>query len=165
MLGACATGAEELLPIPASIRGASRVDAVEVTVRGAAVAAVAATDERTKPDAPSVTPFRQMLARTVETAAHDAGLTAGRPLKLLVEIDELAIPGAGGALLGRRDRLAGSVFVTDAASGEPLGHLYVDVVNANGGLVRLALRGGNVREALAEEFARRVADALGGRKR
>lgn len=170
-LAGCAAQSEELLPIPASVRGASRVDAVEVKIRATAAAAVAALDQKAatsgaSTDAPAAgQPFRQLLADSVDKAARDRGLRSGRALKLIVEVDEIEVAETAAALFGRSDRLAGSVFVADAATGEPLGQLYVDVVNTNAGLSGLALRGGGVREALAREFAAHVARALGGRRR
>ena len=62
----------------------------------------------------------------------------------------------------QEDRLAGTVFVRDAATDEPLGQLYVDVNARNSGLIGLATRGG-VRERVAAAFANRVAKALAGR--
>jgi hypothetical protein len=70
----------------------------------------------------------------------------------------------GSALLGRDDRLEGSVFVRDAATGESLGQLYVDIDRNNGGLISALSRIGNVRESLARQFGAEVAATLSGRK-
>jgi hypothetical protein len=82
----------------------------------------------------------------------------------VLDIDRIDVQGTGAALFGREDRLAGTVFIRDAATGEPLGQLYVDTVGTNGGLLALALRGGGVRERLVGAFSERVAGALSGRK-
>lgn len=154
-----------MLPIPASVRGASRVAATEIVISGPAGGAVAALDERAsgRGSGDAALPFRQLMAATLERVTREWGLTSGRPLKLLVEIDDLGLASTGGALLGQEDRLAGSVFIRDAATGAPLGQLYIDIDQTSAGLVGLAIRGGGVREKLAEEFATRVARQLSGR--
>jgi len=101
-----------------------------------------------------------MLTRAIENVARRRGLVSGRPLKLLVEIDEVQTADAASAMFGRDDRLAGSVFVRDAATGQALGQLYIDIVNANGGLMSVITRAGGVREKLAEAFAEDIAEAL-----
>lgn len=166
-LPGCAAPSEEVLPIAASIRGASRIAAIETIIRPTAKAAVASLDEQLAAAAkPGSAPFVAMLEAKVRAAAADMGLTGGRPLKLILEIDAVAAPDSVTALLGDRDRLAGTVFVRDPNSGEALGQLYVDVVNTNPGLIGLVTRGSDVRTALAEEFALHVARALsGGRSR
>ena len=63
-------------------------------------------------------------------------------------------------LAGSNDQLAGSVELSDAATGEKLGQFYVDVINSHSGLLGMALRGGGVREKLAQEFANHIARQL-----
>ncbi len=159
---ACATAAEELLPIDPSIKGASRIAEIEVVVRPGASAAVTASDERLGPD--GIT-FAKLLERSVRNAAEQAGLTSGRPLKLVLEVDRLQMAGAGSALLGRDDRLEGSVFLRDAATGAELGQLYVDIDRNNGGMISALSRIGDVRESLARQFGADVAAALSGSRR
>jgi hypothetical protein len=55
--------------------------------------------------------------------------------------------------------------VRDAASGESLGQLYVDIDRTNGGLMKALARIGSVRESLAKQFGAEVAAALSVRKR
>ncbi len=157
LTSACATAAEELLPIDPSIKGASRIGEIEVTVRRDAAAAVAASDERL---GPTGEPFAKLLERSIREAAEQAGLTSGRALKLVVEVDALQLAGAGSALLGRDDRLEGSVFLRDAATGAGLGQLYVEIDRTNGGLISALSRIGNVRESLTRQFAADVTAAL-----
>jgi hypothetical protein len=158
----CATKAEELLPIPAAIKGASRVSEIDVSVRRDAAAAVAASDQGI---GEAGEPFAKLLERSIREAAAQAGLTSGRALKLIVEVDALQMAGAGSALLGRNDRLEGSVFLRDAATGESLGQLYVDIDRNNGGLISALSRIGSVRESLARQFGAEVAAALSAPRR
>jgi hypothetical protein len=164
----CGGHAEELLPIPASIKGASKVSDVEVIFRHQAAPAVAAMDERLRrrPSgaANAPLPFGELLERSIREAAQEAGLVSGRALKLVVEIDALQTADAASALIGRDDRLDGSVFVRDAATGEGLGQLYIEIDRNNGGLISALSRIGNVRESLARQFGAEVAAALGGKK-
>ncbi len=165
----CTQQAEELLPIPASIKGASKVSHVEVIFRHKAAPAVAAMDERLRPRPAGAAsagplPFGELLERSIREAAQEAGLTSGRALKLVVEVDALQTADAASALIGRDDRLEGSVFVKDAASGESLGQLYIEIDRTNGGLISALSRIGNVRESLARQFGAEVAAALGGKK-
>lgn len=162
---ACQSATDVVLPLSRSIVGASRIEAVEIQVRPTAAPAVGALDERARTgggEGAAALPFAQMLDAAVRDAATRAGLSGARPLKLLLEIDEVAVPGTGAALFGAQDRLAGTVFVRDAVSGAALGQLYVDVRASNAGLLGLALRGGGVRERLAAAFADRIAGALSG---
>ena len=158
----CVRPAEELLPIPASIKGASRVAEVEVKVGRGAAAAVAAIDAK---NSPTDATFAQLLERNVREATEAAGLTSGRALKLVVEVDRVQTANAAAAFLGRDDRLEGSVFVRDAATGESLGQLYVDIDRTNGGLMKALARIGSVRESLAKQFGAEVAAALSAKKR
>lgn len=170
LLAGCMQQSQELLPIPASIKMASVVRTVEVAVRPSAAAKVAELDEKAaaRPGSPrthSALPFAEMLPMVVGEVTRAWGLTGGRELKLLVEIDAVETAGTAATLLGgSRDRLAGSVFIRDAITDEPLGQLYVDVVNSHSGPVGLLIRGGGIREELASEFAIHIARALTGRR-
>ena len=164
-LCACTSRTDEVLPLSRSIVGASQVKAIELVVQPAARASVAALDERASRAGESgyaAAPVAELLPDMIREATRRFGLTSGRELKLLLEIDEFQTASAGAAMFGREDRLAGTVFVRDAATDEPLGQLYVDVNARSSGLIGLATRGG-VRERVAEAFATRVAKALSGR--
>lgn len=166
-VSACSSGTQEVLPLSRAIVGASRVAAVEVVLQPTAQPSVAGLDERAAASGaqgPASQPFTALIAAAVRDAALRAGLTGGRPLRLVLDIDHLAVPGTGAALFGKDDRLAGTVYVRDAATGAMLGQLYVDVASGNAGLLGIALRGGGVRERLVSAFAERIAGALSGRK-
>jgi hypothetical protein len=158
----CARQAEELLPIPASIKGASRIADVEVTIGRGAAAAVAAMDAKQGANGVS---FAKLLDQSVREAAEAAGLTSGRALKLVLEVDRVQTASAAGALVGRDDRLEGSAYVRDAATGDSLGQLYVSIDRNNGGFISALSRIGSVRESLARQFGAEVAAALSARKR
>ena len=163
LTGACTATSQELLPIPASIKGASMIASVEVVIQPAARRSVAAIDGTTAaPAAPPQVPFTKLLERSILDAAREAGLGSGRALALRIEVDAVQTAAAAQALLGRNDRLQGLVFVRDAQNGEELGQLYIDIDRSNGGLMSAVTRLGSVRESLARQFGREVAKALGG---
>ena len=156
-----------MLPLSRAIVGASQVAAVEIVLQPTALPSVAALDERAGTSGAqeaAAQPFNQLLEAAVRDAALRSGLTGGRALRLLLDIDHLQVPGTGAAMFGKQDRLAGTVYVRDAGTGAALGQLYVDVASSNAGLLGIALRGGGVREKLAAAFAERIAGALSGRK-
>ncbi|CAA9538861.1 MAG: hypothetical protein AVDCRST_MAG23-1717 [uncultured Sphingosinicella sp.] len=163
---ACTSRTEQVLPLSRSIVGASQVKRIELVVTPQARASIAAMDERALQKKAvggyAAAPFAQLLPDMIMEATRRAGLTSGRELKLQIEVDEFDTASAGAAIFGREDRLAGTVFVTDAGTGEALGQLYVDVNARASGLIGLATRGG-VRERIAEAFATRIANALSGR--
>jgi len=164
LFSGCAGSTENVLPVPPGIRGASFVRQSEVIVRRNAVRTVAALDEKSDAGKGGPLRFDEMLSRTIKRVTLASGLTSGRALKLIVEVDSLKAPPVGAAFFGADDELAGSVFIKDADDGEELGQLYVKVGRVNGGLASVIIRGGGVREQLAEAFAKRIADALGVRR-
>ncbi len=164
LLGGCAGSTENVLPVAASVRGASFVRGTEVIVRRTAATNVAVLDEKAAGQkGAAALPFAEMLSRTIEQVTRGSGLTSGRALKLMVEVDRLKAPATGAAFFGADDELAGSVFIRDAETDAELGQLYIKVGRVNGGMMSIIVRGGGVREQLAEAFARRIAEALGGR--
>ena len=59
-----------------------------------------------------------MFGRVMTDVTRSWGLTGGRPVRLLVEIDQFKTANAGMAMLiGSRDLLSGTVEVRDAADG------------------------------------------------
>lgn len=166
ILSGCTGRSEEVLPVSEAIRGASRVEEVELRLQPPVRAAVAALDERarTRSEGDAALPLSELLPRRIAEAARARGLVSGRPLRLIVELDELQVAGTGSALLGKADRMAGTVFIRDLASGAPLGQLYIDIDKRTSSLVALALRGGGIRERLAETFAEQVAASLAPQK-
>ena len=187
-LAACGPKPVDVIqPLSASIRNASMVDQVDVQLSSLAAdrmrkfeenaakkraeAGLAPVDPAAEPadgtprDDWSTLPFAQMMELMVKDVTRDRGLTSGRPLRISVEIDTLKTANAGMVMLaGSSDQLAGTVRVLDGASGEKLGEFYVDVINAHSGLLGLAMRGGGVREKLANEFAGHIAKQLTKKK-
>lgn len=152
-----------VLPLAPAIVGNSRVAAIELDIRPSARAAVAALDEAAQGrEGAAGQPIAQLLPAAIARATVAAGLTGGRAVKLLVELDHLQAASAGSAIFGGEDRLAGTVFVRDAETGQPRGQLYIDVNTRTSGLLALATRGG-LRERMVEAFAERIAGALSGR--
>ena len=166
----CAPWVNEVLPLSRSIVGNAQVVEVRTVVHSSGRAEVAALDERVLARAPaSADPLRRLpladlVTRSIEERVRAHGLTSGRPIRIIAEIDHAALAGIGGAIIGRDDRLSGTAFIRDAATEESLGQLYISVRRDNGGLVATALRGGSVRERMAADFAERVARALSGRR-
>jgi hypothetical protein len=183
LLAACAPNPVSIVvPVSAAIRGASHVADVQVTVdplvqaqmdrfeqkardnrERAGLAPVPAGRPATRPsqDAYATLPFAEMMELVVEDVTRQHGLTSGRPLRLRIEVDRLQTADAAMAILaGSSDQLAGTVWVLDAQSNESLGQFYVDVVNSHSGVIGLALRGGGIREKLAEEFSLHISRQL-----
>ena len=173
-------------PVSQQAVGANHVGNVEVRIGEAAAEAMARFDEkaaekrseaglspvtadqdlgeRPAQDIYATLPFEQMLPLVIQDVTRDWGLASGRELDLVVSIDTLKTANAGMAFLaGSSDQLAGNVEVRDGTSGEPLGEFYVDVINGHGGLLGMAIRGGGIREKLAQEFALHVSQQLSGR--
>jgi hypothetical protein len=187
LLAGCVKPVEVLQPVSAALQsGPKMISEVDVKLSSTAAAAMTkfedkAREKRAAAGLPPIAdgqdvagtvdkaqyatlPFGEMFERVVTDVTREKGLSSGRPLKLAVEIDTLKTANAGMALLaGSNDQLAGSVKVHDAASGETLGEFYVDVINSHSGLLGLAMRGGGVREELAEEFALHISRQLNGK--
>jgi hypothetical protein len=170
----CAPRAIDMMqPPPAALRGAVAVESVELTLRPDLQRELAAADARLAersagrdpPEGRAALPFARMFKETVEGVVRARGLTAGRAVRLVVEMDELHVPGIALSALGRTDRLAGQVIVHDRSSDETLAIFYVTVDNAHPGLLGQLTRGTGIRERLAEAFARHIADQLGAPRR
>ena len=174
-------------PLPANIIGVNHIVETRVTLndatranfdkleakaaekREAAKLPVApktfAPGERPKPDDYATLPIAQMFPLMLEDISKQWGMTAGKSIRIDVEFDTLKTANAGAAILfGSNDQLAGVVSVVDADSGQKIGEYYVDVLNQRSGLLGLALRGSGVREKLAAEFSKRLAQTLTGSK-
>lgn len=187
LVAGCVKPVEVVQPISAALQsGPSMVADVNVTLSSTAAAAMTKFEEKAREkraaaglapiadgadvgsvgkDQYATLPFDQMFERVVTDVTRERGFSSGRPIRLAVEIDTLKTANAGMAILaGSNDQLAGSVKIHDAGSGEALGEFYVDVINSHSGLLGLAMRGGGVRESLAEEFALHISRQLGGKK-
>ncbi len=189
VLAGCVKPVQVLQPISAAVRsGPTMVADVDVTVSALAAQAMQKFEEKalekrtaaglapvaadaepaagTNKDHYSTLPFAQMFELVVRDVTRAKGLNSGRPLKLAIEIDTLKTANAAMAILAAsNDQLAGSVKIQDATSGEQLGEFYVDVINGHSGLLGLAMRGGGVREELAEEFALHISRQLSGKSK
>lgn len=183
----CAKAVKIIQPLAAGVAGANHVIETRVALNELTRAKFAKLEEKAAgkrvaaglapvdPAAPvaarpvadeyATLPIAQMMPLVVEDELAGWGLTGGRAVKLLIELDTLKTADAAMAILfSSTDQLAGVVTVTDAATGETLGQFYVDVLNARGGMLGLAMRGSGVREKLAAEFAKRVGQTLSGSK-
>ena len=106
-----------------------------------------------------------MFPLVMQDVTREWGLTEGKgtPVKLRITIETAKTANAGMALLiGSSDELAGKVHVLDAEGAQSLGSFYVHVLNTHGGWGGLLMRGGGIREKLAEEFALESARILTG---
>ena len=167
-------------PLPRAALGTARVIGVDITVNDVArptfdalekkaaekkEGATAAAGASSPADAYADLPFARMFPLVINDELKGWHLSGTRPVTLDVQLDALkTADGAAMILLGSVDELAGLVTVKDAGSGEMLGDFYVDVLNVRAGLLGAALRGSGVREKLAAEFAKHVAEVLSGRK-
>ena len=117
----------------------------------------AALSARPQKDAYATLPFTTMFPLVLQDVTREWGLTdnRGTPVKLRVTIETVKTANAAMAifLMPSTDELAGKVDVLDAQNGRELGSFYVHVVNAQSGWGGMLMRGGGVREKLAEEFA------------
>jgi hypothetical protein len=165
-LAACAVAPVEMMEAaPDAFRGGAYVDSVELSLAAPARAAVAEADRKLHGEGDAGLPFARLFDKAVKDATRARGLAAGRALIVTVELDVLRIPDVGMAVLGRSDRLAGQVKVSDARSGDRLALFYVTVDKPHSGLIGLAIRGGGVREKLVRDFAAHIADQLAARRR
>lgn len=186
LLAACAPSPVRVIqPVSAEVRGASHVADVTVEISPLAIEQMErfeakAREKREEAGLPPVPaeglasrpprdeyatlPFAQMMELVVQDVTREHGLVGGRALRVEIEIDTLKTANAGMAILaGSNDQLAGTVRVVDAQSGQRLGEFYVDVINSHSGLLGLAMRGGGIREKLAEEFSLHIARQLRAR--
>jgi hypothetical protein len=182
-VAACAVNPVRVIqPVSAEVRGASHIADVAVTISPLAAEQMVRFEDKarenreraglppvpaeglaTRPpqDEYATLPFAEMMELVIQDVTRAHGLDAGRPLRLQIEIDTLKTANAGMAILaGSSDQLAGTVRVVDAQSGASLGEFYVDVINSHSGLLGLAMRGGGIREELAEEFSLHIARQL-----
>lgn len=116
-------------------------------------------------DVYSTLPFEVMLPFVMQDVTRDWGLTEGKgtPIRLRITVETIKTADAAMAIfISSADELAGKVDVLDATGEQSIGSFYVHVVNAHGGLAGLMMRGGGIREKLAQEFALESARILTG---
>ena len=112
-------------------------------------------------------PFKQMFPLVMRDVTRDWKLDSGTPIFLRVTIDRLHTADAAMAIIigASWDILQGNVDVIDAANGASLGSFRVEVQNSHGGWAGMLIRGGGIREELAEEFSLEVSRYIAGRKK
>lgn len=112
-------------------------------------------------------PFKQMFPLVIRDVAREWKLDNGVPVKLHITLDRLKTADAAMAILvaGSSDILEGTVDVIDGTSGASLGSFRVDVRNSHGGWGGMLIRGGGVREKLAEEFGLELSRYIAGGKK
>jgi hypothetical protein len=160
-LAGCSASHNELLPIPAERKGASRLGAVTFVVRPTASAAAAAYDAEAGAGIDRAAGLAPLVEQELARAFAAAGLVTGRPVDVRVELDEFQVAAPGAALLGRDDRLSALILLSDAGDGTRLGPLRVRVDRANGGLASVAAKAaGGTGEMLVRQMAGEIASAL-----
>jgi uncharacterized coiled-coil protein SlyX len=110
-------------------------------------------------------PFSAMLPLVMRDVTREWGLdeSKGKAVDLKITIETIRTANAAVAMLiGSADELAGLIDVVDPATGANIGSFYVHVLNAHSGWGGMLIRGGGIRERLAEEFALESARVLTG---
>ena len=178
-LGACATPVEVLDPIPLNVKKEINITSVHVSYGAVGhdtitkldqkreaerlddeIEIVRASNGRVHIDHYEYLPLKDMLQYTVENVLRDSGLMGSVNVSLAIHIDTLRFANAGLTILaGDTDQLAGLVSILDEDQ-NTLGQFYVDVIEAHGGLLGLAIRGGGVREGLAYKFSEELVKEL-----
>lgn len=112
-------------------------------------------------------PFKQMFPLVIRDVTRDWKLDNGTPVFLRINLDRLHTADAAVAILigGSSDILQGNVDVIDATTGGSLGSFRVEVQNSHGGWGGMLIRGGGIREKLAEEFGLELSRHIAGRKK
>jgi hypothetical protein len=112
-------------------------------------------------------PFKQMFPLVIRDVTRDWKLDHGTPVMLRITLDRLKTADAAMAILvaWSSDMLEGTVDVIDATSGASLGSFRVEVKNTHGGWGGMLIRGGGIREKLAEEFGLELSRHIAGRKK
>lgn len=183
-LAACATTpgpVRVVQPVAPEARGQVSYSEIEIKVSDTAKANVARLDakaaekrvsaklapvngalaQRPTKDQYETLPLELLLRHSIEDALSARNVPGGRPLKLTVTVDNLKTANAAAAwLAASSDQLAGLVTVSDAATGQRLGSFYIDVTEAHAGLLGMAMRGSEVREKMAAQFAEHVRNNL-----
>lgn len=112
-------------------------------------------------------PFKQMFSLVIRDVTRDWKLDSGTPVLLRITLDRLKTADAAVAILiaGSSDILEGNVDVIDANHGGSIGSFRVEVQNSHGGWGGMLIRGGGIREKLAEEFGLELSRYIAGRKK
>ena len=111
-------------------------------------------------------PFKQMFPLVIRDVTQEWKLNDGTPIILRITLDRLKTADAAMAMLAASsDMLEGTVNVVDAASAQALGSFRVEVRNGHSGWAQMIVRGGGVREKLAEEFGLELSRHISGRRK
>ncbi|MBL4906474.1 MAG: hypothetical protein JKX94_03405 [Sneathiella sp.] len=114
------------------------------------------------PDARKFKPLKEALSEIVKEHLEQRDTDGKLYADVEIEIDNLKLANAALIwLVGDNDQLTGTVRVHDSDTKVLLTEVYVDILEGNGGLLGLAIRGSGVRERLSLEFAERIGDQLG----
>ena len=122
-------------------------------------------------------PTTPMLSQMVIDTTRNAKLTGGSDVRLKIAVDTIKFAKKSNIAFGKPlDRAFGVLTNTDdfygdddeiagfvdvyAADNKRIASFYIDVVNSYSGVLTLPIRGGNVREKLAEEFSREITRCL-----
>lgn len=111
-------------------------------------------------------PFKQMFPLVIRDVTRGWRLVEGRPVFLRIMLDRYQTADAALAIMvGSSDMLEGTVEVIDEVTAASVGSFRVEVRNTHAGWGGLIIRGGGIREKLAEEFGLEVARYVSGKKR
>ncbi len=112
-------------------------------------------------------PFKQMFPLVVRDVAREWRLDSGTPVFLRVTLDQLKTADAAVAILlaPSADILEGTVEILESGSGRPLGSFRIEVGHVRSGWGMMLVRGGGLRERMAEEFGVQIARHMTGRKK
>lgn len=178
-LGACATPVEVLEPIPINVKREINVTSISVSYGEVGLESLTRLDQKIEEerlgdnveiirtsngsahlDHYEYLPLSEMLQSTVETLLKQSGIMGSIDVSLAISIDNLRFANAGLVwLAGDSDQLAGLVSVHDENQ-SVLGRFYVDIIESHAGLLGLAIRGGGVREGLAQRFGEELIKEL-----
>lgn len=112
-------------------------------------------------------PFKQMFPLVIRDVTRDWRLDTGTPVFLRITLDRLKTADAAVAILiaGSSDILEGNVDVIDVTHGGSLRSFRIEVRNSHSGWGGMLIRGGGIREKLAEEFGLELSRHMAGRKK
>lgn len=172
-LTACVTPTKVLQALPEEQKGSLNIQSVSVTYSDLSRDQIILLDEKAQERAETADSPNEIQYKTLETSLEtivkeylegiDSDGLSNANVK--IEIDNLKFANAAAALLvGDTDQLAGTVRVYNAQSKQLVSEFYVDVLKGTGGLLGLAIRGGGVREKLANDFAIHIGNELGFEK-
>lgn len=169
-LTACVNPTNVIKPLAEKDQGARNIQSVKVTYSDLSNGSLLAADEQLKieakesddPENIQYRPLKETLEVIVSDYLEKIDSDSTLNTDIEIEIDNLKLANAAVVFfLGDADQLAGTVRVYDAETRELLSEMYIDVVDGNGGLIGLAMRGTNPRGNLSSKFAAILGKELG----